>query len=60
MRQRKCPICRLAENLPIHTHCHIRLYDKTQQELLNLEWKIFKLEMLREKKQQGLLDMLNR
>ena len=60
MRQRKCPICRLAENLPLHESCHIKLYAKLHAELLNLEWKIFKMEMLREEKHRGLMEMLYR
>ncbi len=60
MRQRKCPICRLAEQEPIHDACHTLLYAKFQEELLNLEWKIFKMTVLRDEKQQRLADMLYR
>ena len=60
MRQRKCPVCRLAEHEPIHDACHMLLQSKLREKLINIEWKIFKLEMMYEEKHRKMMDMLQR
>ena len=60
MRSRKCPICRLAEQEPVHDSCHLLLRNKLREKLINIEWKIFKLEMMYEEKHRGLMEMLCR
>jgi hypothetical protein len=36
------------------------LQSKLREKLLNIEWRIFKLEMMYEEKYRGLMDMLQR
>ena len=60
MRQRKCPICRLAEHDPVHDACHMLLQSKLREKLINIEWKIFKLEMMYDEKHRKMMEMLYR
>ena len=60
MRQRKCPICRFPENEPDHDTCHFLLQSKLRDKLLNIEWRIFKLEMMYEEKHRKMMDMWQR